>query len=343
MGKAKSAPIKKARTLKGGKIMNEIIIYQAEDKSTEVEVRFEGETVWLNQEQLTLLFQRDQSVISRHISNIYKEGELEPESNMQKMHIANSDKPVVFYNLDMIISIGYRINSKRGTQFRQWATKRLKDYLVEGYAINQKRLEERNLELKYLKEGITILHRAIEEQVENLDEAGNLAGFLEEFSAGLLLLDDYDHETLDSKGKTSRETIQINKDQYLTLIESMGNNFSSDVFGKPKDTSFDSSINQIYQSFGGKELYPSIEEKAAMLLYLIIKNHSFVDGNKRIAAACFLFFLEKNSLLYKPSGDAIISNDALASLTLFIAVSKPGEMETVKKFIISVLNRRRSK
>lgn len=137
--------------------MNEVIIYQAEDKSTEVEVRFEGETAWLNQEQLTLLFQRDQSMLSRHIKNIYNEGELEPESNMQKMHVAHSDKPVVFYNLDMIISIGYRVNSKRGTQFRQWATKRLKDYLVDSYAINQKRLDERNLEIKHLKEGITIL------------------------------------------------------------------------------------------------------------------------------------------------------------------------------------------
>jgi len=174
--------------------MSEIIIYQASDSHTEVEVRFEGETVWLNQDQLALLFQRDQSVISRHIRNICKEGELELESNMQKMHIANSDKPVVYYNLDMIISVGYRVNSKRGTQFRQWATKRLKDYLIEGYAINRKRLEERNLELRHLKEGISILHRAIEQQAQILADAGNLAGLLEQFSAGLVLLDDYDHE-----------------------------------------------------------------------------------------------------------------------------------------------------
>jgi hypothetical protein len=223
------------------------------------------------------LFERDQSVISRHIKNIFNEGELEAESNMQKMHIANSDKPVVFYNLDMIISIGYRVNSKRGTQFRQWATKRLKDYLLDGYAINQKRLEERNMEIKHLKEGISILHRAIEHQAKNLDDAKDLAHLLEQFSAGLILLDDYDHETLDSKGKTSRDTVRIGKETYMTLIEAMRTEFSSDVFGQPKDDSFDSSINQIYQCFDGRELYPTIEEKAAMLLYLIVKNHSFVD------------------------------------------------------------------
>ncbi|HKL86157.1 MAG TPA: Fic family protein, partial [Treponemataceae bacterium] len=219
--------------------------------------------------------------------------------------------------------------------------KRLKDYLVDGYAINQKRLEERNMEIKHLKEGISILNRAIEHQAKNLDDAKDLAHLLEQFSAGLLLLDDYDHETLDNKGKTLRTTVRIGKEPYMTLIESMRTEFSSDVFGQPKDESFDSSINQIYQSFGGAELYPTIEEKAAMLLYLIVKNHSFVDGNKRIAAACFLYFLEQNSVLY-PEGTnkPIIDNHALAAITLFIAVSKPDEMETVKRVLISILNRR---
>lgn len=320
--------------------MSEIIMYQAEDNHTEVQVRFEDDTVWLNQEQLSLLFQRDQSVISRHIRNIFKEGELDRESIMQKMHNAHSDKPIVFYNLDLIISVGYRVNSVRGTQFRQWATRRLRDYLVEGYAINQKRLEERNIELKHLKTGISILHRAIEQQAQTVAEAGNLAAMLEQFSTGLLLLDDYDHETLDSKGKTSRETVRVSKEQYLILIDSMRDEFSSDVFALPKDESFDSSISQIYQSFGGAELYPSLEEKAAMLLYFIVKNHSFIDGNKRIAAACFLYFLDQNGLLHTSAGDAIISNEALAAITLFIAVSKPDEMETVKNVVISILNRK---
>ncbi|RJP93496.1 MAG: death-on-curing protein [Desulfobacteraceae bacterium] len=319
--------------------MNKIIIYQSDDQQAQVEVRFKDETVWLNQDHLSLLFQRDQSVISRHINNIFKEGELEPESNMQKMHIAHSDKPVVYYNLDVIISVGYRVKSKRGTQFRQWATKRLKEYLVDGYAINQKRLEERNLELQHLKTGIAILRRAIAHQAKNLDEAENLADLLERFSGGLSLLDDYDRETLDTTGKTKRKAVIIEACDYQNLIDAMRGEFASELFGKQKDTGFESSIRQIYQSFGGTEMYPSVEEKAAMLLYLIVKNHSFIDGNKRIAAACFLYFLEKNGLLYHKNGETIISNEALASLTLFIAVSKPEEMQTVKQVAVSILNR----
>ncbi len=319
--------------------MSEISIYQSDDRQIQVEVQFKDETVWLNQDHLSVLFQRNQSVISRHISNIFKEGELEPESNMQKMHIPNSDKPVVYYNLDVIVSVGYRVKSKRGVQFRQWATKRLKEYLVEGYAINQRRLEERNLELQHLKNGIAILRRAIEYQAQNLDDAEHLAGLLEQFSGGLSLLDDYDHKTLDDTGKTKREAVIIDAVDYRKVIEAMRGEFVSELFGKEKDTGFESSIRQIHQSFGGTEMYPSLEEKAAMLLYLIVKNHSFIDGNKRIAAACFLYFLEKNDLLYLQSGETVISNESLASLTLFIAVSKPEEMQTVKQVAISILNR----
>jgi death-on-curing family protein len=328
---------------------NQIEIFQTADNQIQVDVRFNHETVWLSQKMMSELFSKDSDTIGLHLKNIYLEEELDESATSEFFSVVQVEgkrkvtRDIKFYNLDAIISVGYRVNSKRGTQFRQWATKRLKDYLVDGYAINQKRLDERNLELKHLKNGISILHRAIKEQAQTVTDAGNLAGLLEQFSAGLLLLDDYDHETLDVKGKTSRKTIHVSKDRYLTLIDAMRNEFSSDVFGKPKDTSFDSSINQIYQSFSGNELYPTLEEKAAMLLYLIVKNHSFVDGNKRIAAACFLYFLEQNGLLYNQSGDAIISNDALASITLFIAVSKPDEMETVKKVIISILNRKGSK
>ena len=328
---------------------NQIEIYKTNDKDIHIEVRFEEDSVWLTQLQMASLFEHTKQNISLHINNCYKEYELDRNSTVKESLTVQTEgkrkvtRTVEFYNLDVIISVGYRVKSKRGTQFRQWATRRLKDYLVEGYAINQKRLEERNLELKHLKEGISILHRAIGQQAQSLADAGNLAELLEQFSAGLLLLDDYDHETLDAKGKTSCKTVAVNKDQYLSLIDAMRTEFSSDVFGKPKDASFDSSINQIYQAFGGNELYPTLEEKAAMLLYLIVKNHSFVDGNKRIAAACFLYFLEQNGLLHDPSGVAIITNDALASITLFIAVSKPDEMETVKKVVISILNRRGSK
>ena len=322
---------------------NQIEIYKTPDNSVTVEVQFTQDTVWLTQLQMASLFEQTKQNISLHIANCFKEGELESESVVKESLTTASDGKkyrTKYYNLDVIISVGYRVKSKRGTQFRQWASQRLKDSLVDGYAINQRRLAERNMELQYLKAGISILHRAIEQQAKSLEDAKSLAQLLERFSGGLLLLDDYDHETLDSTGKTARATIRIGKESYQTLIEAMRPEFSSDVFGQPKDDSFDSSVNQIYQAFGGKELYPSLEEKAAMLLYLIVKNHSFIDGNKRIAAACFLYFLEQNGLLFDATGKAIISNDALASITLFIAVSQPAEMETVKKVLVSILNRR---
>ncbi len=324
---------------------NSIAIYKSSDKEIQLEVRFEEDSVWLSQQQMASLFEQTKQNISLHINNCFKEEELDRNSTVKESLIVQTEgertvkRTVDYYNLDVIISVGYRVKSKRGTQFRQWATKRLREYLVDGYAINQRRLEERNLQLKHLKEGFSILHRAIEHQAKALEDANNLTDLLERFSSGLLLLDDYDHETLDAKGKTSHPVVRVGKEQYFALIDAMRNEFSSDVFGKPKDTSFDSSIHQIYQSFNGKELYPTLEEKAAVLLYLIVKNHSFVDGNKRIAAVCFLYFLEQNGLLYNSSGTSLIGNDALASITLFIAVSKPAEMDTVKKVIISMLNR----
>jgi death-on-curing family protein len=313
---------------------NQIELYQSQDGII-LNVQLSNETVWLSQDQLALLFERDQSVISRHLSNVFKEGELTKESNMQKMHITNSDKPITLYSLDVIISVGYRVKSIRGTQFRQWATKRLKDYLIEGVAINEKRLEQKNKEIQVLHDGIRILSRAIEDQAANNE---NYA-WLHQFSVGLQLLDDYDHESLDAKGQHTKNAKYPSMAEYMELVGQMRNEFNSDVFGKEKDNGFDSSVNQIRQGFGEQDVYPSIEEKAAMLLYLIVKNHAFVDGNKRIAAACFLLFLERNGLLYNNNGQTIISNEALASLTLFVAASKSEEMETVKKLLISVLNR----
>jgi prophage maintenance system killer protein len=311
-------------------------IYTSSDGSTQIEVKFEGETFWLSQEQLSDLFERDQSVISRHLSNVFKDGELDKESNMQKMHFAKSDKPIVFYSLDVIISVGYRVKSIRGTQFRQWATKRLREYLVEGIALNEKRLEQKNKEIQVLHDGIRILSRAIEEQAN-----GNTSyAWLQKFSIGLNLLDDYDHETLDTKGIHSEAAIYPELDDYLVLVAQMRTEFNTTVFGKLKDGGFDSAIHQIRQTFNLEELYPSLEEKAAMLLYLVVKNHAFVDGNKRIGAACFLLFLERNGLLYIPSGQTIISNEALASLTLFVSASQANEMQTVKNLLISVLNRK---
>jgi len=318
---------------------NKIEIYQINDKKAVVKVQFEQETVWLNQKQMAFLFDKDSDTIGLHLKNIFEEEELleklttEHFSVVQKEGKRNVKRNIKFYNLDAIISVGYRVNSKRGTHFRQWATQHLKEFLVKGYAINEKRLHEKEQEVIHLKTGIQILSRAIEAQ--NQTEENEILNI---FANGLGLLDDYDHETLDIIGNTEQETIFPTYQEYLSFIELMYSDFESDVFAKPKDESFHSSINQIAQTFNGEELYPSIQEKAANLLYYIVKNHSFVDGNKRIAAACFLYFLDKNKSLIN-NDKTIISNEALASLTLFIAISKSEEVDVVKRFVISILNR----
>ena len=320
---------------------NQIEIYTSPDGITQIEVQFEGETFWLNLNQISRLFEKDKSVISRHLRNIYKEGELDRDSTVAKNATVQIEadrevkREIEFYNLDAILSVGYRVNSRQGTQFRQWATKRLKDYLIEGVAINENRLAQKNKGIQVLHDGIRILSRVITDQAINHE---NYA-WLHQFSVGLQLLDDYDHESLDEKGIHTKQAEYPSMEEYMALVEKMRAEFNSDIFGKEKDGSFDSAVNQIRQGFGEQELYPSIEEKASMLLYLVVKNHAFVDGNKRIAAACFLLFLERNGLLYTKLGLLIISNEALASLTLFVAASKADEMDTVKKLLISVLNR----
>jgi death-on-curing family protein len=318
--------------------MNEIIIYKSKDKKTQIDVKFEHDTVWLTQQQMAELFGQTKQNISLHISNCFKEKELRSISVVKESLTTASDGKkykTKFYNLDLIISVGYRVKSIRGTQFRQWATQRLKDYLIEGVVINEKRLNQKNKEIKILHDGIRILSRVIEEKLDT-NEA---YVWLHQFKMGLKLLDDYDHETLDSFGNHTKNVQYPSKSQYMELVDQMRSEFNSTVFGKLKDKSFESAIAQIKQAFGKKDAYPSIEEKAAMLLYLIVKNHAFVDGNKRIAAACFLLFLENNGLLTNRQQHPIISNEALASLTLFVASSKAEEMETVKKLLISVLNR----
>ena len=323
--------------------MSTIEIYRSPDKKTQVEVRFDQDSVWLSQAQIAELFQRDRTVVSRHITSVFKEKELnEREVCANFAHTTQhgaikgktQESSTKFYNLDVIISVGYRVKSKQGTQFRQWATQRLKEYLVEGIAINEKRLAQKNQEIKILHDGIRILSRAIEAKANLEDNA-----WLLQFSEGLKLLDDYDHEQLDKAGKHTKKITYPAKEEYMDIVESMRTEFNTAVFGKLKDKGFDSAISQIRQSFGKKDIYPSIEEKAAMLLYLIVKNHAFVDGNKRIAAACFLLFLERNKLLFDTHGNAILSNEALASLTLLVASSKSDEMETMKQLIISILNR----
>lgn len=319
---------------------NTIEIYTTADNQTEIKVQFDADTVWLSQKQMAELFDKDTDTIGLHLKNIYGESELNELSTTELFSVVQQEgkrsvqRRIKFYNLDAIISVGYRVNSKRGTQFRQWATQRLKDYLVQGYAINEKRLAQKQQEVEYLKTGIRILNRAIEEQA-----TAEEFEMLKVFAKGLSLLDDYDHELLDKKGLTRQQTIYPSVEEYLKLIRAMYSEFVSDVFAKPKDESFQSSVNQIKQGFGDTEFYPAIEEKAANLLYFITKNHSFVDGNKRIAAACFLYFMDQNKALLKPDGTPIIDNATLAALTLFIATSKTEEAEIVKQLTISILNR----
>lgn len=322
---------------------SKIEIYKSSDNQVELYVQLDTDTVWLNQKQMAELFDKDSDTIGLHLKNIYKENELDEISTTEFFSVVQIEgkreikRKVTFYNLDAIISVGYRVNSKRGTQFRQWATQRLKDFLVQGYAINDKRLEQMNREVEYLKTGIRILNRALEEEIGN-----QKFEFLKIFAKGLTLLDDYDHESLDEIGNTKNETVFPSYEDYMSLIKSMNSEFASDVFAKAKDDSFNSSINQIQLTFEGMQLYPTIEEKAANLLYFITKNHSFIDGNKRIAAACFLYFMKRNKALLKQDGLPIIDSTTLAALTLFIAASKPEEAVIVKQLTISILNRNKN-
>jgi death-on-curing family protein len=319
---------------------NQIQIFQGIDNKIKVEVRFEEETVWVTQGQLIELFDSSKANISEHIKSIFQSNELDESATVRKFRTVqmegkrNIERTRLHYNLDVIISVGYRVNSKRGTQFRQWATQQLKEFLVQGYIVNHQRLAQKNQELILLHDGIRILSRAIEEVSDK-----ESFSWLNAFSTGLQLLDDYDHEQLDTKGLSLSTASYPKIEEYMMVVKQMRKEFESDIFAKIKDEGFISAVNQIAQGFGEEDIYPSIEEKAAMLLYMIIKNHAFVDGNKRIAAACFLMFLERNKLLNRISGASVISNEALASITLFVAASKTEEMETVKRLIVSVLNR----
>jgi prophage maintenance system killer protein len=293
------------------------------DNGVEIEVHTDEDTVWLNQAQLQELFGRDQSVISRHINNAVREGELDRKSNMQNMHIPNSDKPITLYDLDTIISVGYRIKSEQGVAFRRWATKVLRNHMINGYTVNKRRLES-------IGKAIEIISRSNDELVSGI------ADVLTNFATGLDLLDRYDHQSL-KKPKGEHSTYVITYEEAIAFIDSMRFTSSSDLFGNEKDKSFHGSLGAIYQTYDGKEVYPSIEEKAANLLYFIVKNHSFSDGNKRIAAALFVYFLNKNEALVSSSGKQVIDNNTLAAVTLMIALSKPEEKEIMTTIVMNML------
>lgn len=325
----------------------EIIIYQSEDGKISLDTKLENNTIWLTQKNIAELFGVKTPAISKHLKNIFNEGELEEkvvisilETTAKHGAIKGKEQksPTKFYNLDAIISVGYRVNSSRATQFRIWATNVLKEYLIKGYAINEKLLSDKQEKIKTLQTTVSLLTRSLTNQIESLDDAQQVAKILDNFAKGLDLLDNFDHKTLDTKGLTQKEAVRISVEEFLSIINEMKSEYASDVFANPKDDSFESSINQVYQTFGGNDCYSGLEEKAAMLLYLITKNHSFSDGNKRIAASCFLYFLDRNGILYNKNNLPIIENGTLFALTVLIAESNPKEMETMKQIVMSVLN-----
>lgn len=317
---------------------NSIEIYRSHDGSVQLNVKLENETVWLSVKQMTLLFDREESNIRRHIINIFREGELDKESNVHFLHVPNSDKPVPFYNLDVIISVGYRVKSVQGTRFRQWANSVLKQYLIKGYVINQQIKLDRYNELKDV---VRLMARAIgiQEKVTN-DEYGGLFNVISDYVYALDTLDHYDYQSLSIQQTTKEEPFRATYDNAMEAINALKDKFGgSQWFANEKDDSFKSSIGQIYQTFGGEELYPSVEEKAAMLLYLVVKNHSFSDGNKRIAAMLFLWFLNNNHVLYAEDGHKRIADNTLVALTLMIAESRTEEKDVMVKVVVNLINK----
>src|SRR5882724_12110400 len=299
-----------------------IIFYQPDSGNSLIEVKLENESIWLSLNQLASLFDRDKSVISKHLSNIFKEEELDRTSVVAKNATTGSDGKkykVEYYNLDVIISVGYRVKSKRGTQFRIWANGILKDYLRKGYAIDQKRLREQSRQLDELKQTVRLLGNVIENKTLNSEEATGLLKVVTDYTYALDILDQYDHQVLEIQSTTKDELFQITYPAAITVIRGLKDKFGgSSLFGNEKDESFQGSLAAIYQTFGGKDLYPSVEEKAANLLYFVIKNHSFSDGNKRIAAFLFVWFLETNNLLYRENGSKRLADNALVAITLMI-------------------------
>ena len=323
---------------------NEIVIYQSEDGKTQLDVKLEGETVWLTQTQMSELFQTDRTVINRHIRNIYKSGELEEEATCAKnaqVRIEGNrtvSRSIPYYNLDMIISVGYRVNSIRGVRFRQWANNVLKQYLIKGYAVNERIRKQQISELRQL---VQVLGRTLQQQpLPTTDESNALFKVVVDYTYALDTLDDYDYQRLSISKTTSKETFHATYENAMKEINVLKEKFGYfPLFGNEKDDSFKSSIGQIYQTFDGVDLYPSVEEKAAMLLHLVPKNHSFSDGNKRIAATLFLWFMHNNGILYREDGTKRIADSALVALTLMIAESRTQEKDVMVKVVVNLINK----
>lgn len=322
----------------------DILLYETEDGKLSFEVNLNEETVWLSQKEMAELFGKNLKTINEHIKNIYRENELEEEPTIRNYRMVRKEgnrhveRNIKFYNLDVIISVGYRVKSNRGTQFRIWATNILKEYLIQGYSINEKKLKAQNVKLIELQNTIEILKRTVETQRIGLDEATGLLKVISDYSYALDLLDAYDHQRVEITSFNKREAYILTYEEAMRVIESMKTEFATDLFGNEKDDSFRGSLGAIYQTAFGEEVYPSIEEKAANLLYFVVKNHSFSDGNKRIAAAIFIYFMEANKILYREDGSKRIADNTLVAITLMIAESKPTEKETIVKVLVNLIN-----
>ena len=320
----------------------ELIMFRTEDGKLSIDVNLNEETVWLNQKQMGDLFDRDYKTISKHINNIFKEEELNKNSTVAKFETVQIEgerevkRDVEYYNLDVIISVGYRVKSKRGTEFRIWANSILKDYLMKGYALDERRFEKEKL-LELVK-FIGIAENALNNQAKDLDEARGIFKVLSDYSYALTILDEYDHQNIEIKNITKREAYLLTYEEAMSVIDKMKDEFSTSLFGNEKDDSFKGSLGAIYQTAFGEEVYPSIEEKASNLLYFIVKNHSFSDGNKRIAAAIFLHFMDRNNLLYKIDGTKKIADNTLVAITLMIAESRPQEKDIIVKVLVNLIN-----
>ena len=324
----------------------EVVLYRSPEGETELNVNLKDDTVWLTPIQMSKLFAKARPTISEHIKNIYSEAELDSDSTCRKFRQVQIEgnrriiRNIDHYNLDVIISVGYRVKSKRGTQFRIWANKVLKEYLVKGYALNEKRLKEQSEKVSELEKSIRVFKRLADTQQLKQEEFTGILKVISDYAYALDILDQYDHQKLKVEQVGKKEEYKINYKDSKELIGNLKEKFGgSGLFGKEKDASFKSTLGTLYQTFSKKELYPSIEEKASMLLYLTIKNHSFIDGNKRIAAALFLTYLDKNKFLYRKDGEKRIADNALVALCLMIAESQPREMDIIVKVVINLINK----
>jgi prophage maintenance system killer protein len=310
---------------------DEIVLYQSPDGSVKLNVRLERETIWLSQKQMAILFDTERSVITKHLRNIFQSGELEEKSNVQKMHIPGSDKPVAFYSLDAILSVGYRVNSKRGTQFRIWATQVLRDHILKGYTVNERRLQE-------LQQTIKLVSSLADRRTLSGEEATGLLRVVRDYAFALNVLDDYDHGRIPQLATTPEMAEPLYLEEARSIINGMKERYGGGtLFGKEQGGRLGAALTAVFQSAGGQDAYPTVAEKAAHLLYFLVKDHPFVDGNKRIGAALFLRFLEKNGLLYSSDGSLRLSEEALVALTLLVAESAPKEKDTITRLIAFLL------